>query len=288
MGAARAKQTEYTFSRYEENEAIPACFAFTKGSDLVLPVIVHGDSALTGQGVVQEILNMSRTRAYSVGGTIHVIINNQIGFTTNNLKDMRSSTYASDVARMIDAPVIHVNGDDPLAVVRAAELAFKYRQRFKRDVFIELIGYRRHGHNEADDPKATQPQMYQLVDEHKLISDYFAQSLQQNEVISGNYLSDLRQEIFQQLANDEYLPTISGLVVEQVLPDQEGFSKAPMTASGRNFAHYSNANNLSIGKLMDLATELWTYPEDFQLAKTVDRLYQQRQANARDLEASLS
>ncbi|HOI04766.1 MAG TPA: multifunctional oxoglutarate decarboxylase/oxoglutarate dehydrogenase thiamine pyrophosphate-binding subunit/dihydrolipoyllysine-residue succinyltransferase subunit, partial [Dermatophilaceae bacterium] len=146
------------------------------GSFTVLPVMVHGDAAMAGQGIVVEILQMSQLRAYRTGGTIHVNINNQVGFTTPPAEG-RTSTYSTDVAKTIQAPIFHVNGDDPEAVMRVGELAFAYRQQFHRDVVIDLICYRRRGHNEGDDPSMTQPLMYNLIEAKRSVRTLYTEAL---------------------------------------------------------------------------------------------------------------
>ena len=131
----------------------------------ILPILIHGDAALAGQGIVYEVTQMSKLEGYHTGGTIHFVINNQVGFTTD-FEDARSSIYSTDVAKIIDAPVLHVNGDDPEAVVFAVRIATEYRQQFHNDIFIDMVCYRRHGHNESDEPKFTQPQLYNLISKH--------------------------------------------------------------------------------------------------------------------------
>jgi 2-oxoglutarate decarboxylase len=149
-----------------------------KGDDgfTVLPVLLHGDSAFAGQGVVQETLNLSQLRGYRTGGTVHVVVNNQVGFTTSPAA-ARSSLYSTDVARMVNAPIFHVNGDDPEACVRVARLAVEYRQAFRKDVVIDLVCYRRRGHNEGDDPSMTQPLMYDIIDRKRSVRKLYTEAL---------------------------------------------------------------------------------------------------------------
>ncbi len=150
----------------------------------VLPILIHGDAAFAGQGVVMETLQLSQARAFYTGGSVHVIINNQVGFTTSDPRDARSTMYCSDVAKMLETPIFHVNGDDPEAVVFVTRLALAYRQRFHKDVLIDLVCYRRHGHNEADEPAATQPVMYQTVRKHLTTRKVYADKLAAMGVIT--------------------------------------------------------------------------------------------------------
>ncbi|NBS10545.1 MAG: 2-oxoglutarate dehydrogenase E1 component, partial [Burkholderiaceae bacterium] len=153
--------------------------------DQVLPVLVHGDAAIAGQGVMQETLALSEVRGYSTGGTVHIVINNQIGFTTSDPRDLRSSLYCTDIMKTIDSPVLHVNGDDPEAVVLATQLALEYRTQFKKDVAVDIICFRKLGHNEQDTPAMTQPLMYSIIATHPGTRKLYADRLEAQGVIAA-------------------------------------------------------------------------------------------------------
>ncbi|MGD1072304.1 MAG: multifunctional oxoglutarate decarboxylase/oxoglutarate dehydrogenase thiamine pyrophosphate-binding subunit/dihydrolipoyllysine-residue succinyltransferase subunit, partial [Bryobacteraceae bacterium] len=160
----------------------------------VIPLLIHGDAAFAGQGVVQETLNLSQLEGYSTGGTIHFVINNQIGFTTLP-EDSRSTPYATDIARMVQAPIFHVNGDDPEAAIRVIRLAFDYRQQFRRDVVLDMICYRRHGHNETDDPAYTQPIMYRKIQTHPSVATQYADRLVEEKLLTAAEAQALRTKV---------------------------------------------------------------------------------------------
>ncbi|MBN8734422.1 MAG: multifunctional oxoglutarate decarboxylase/oxoglutarate dehydrogenase thiamine pyrophosphate-binding subunit/dihydrolipoyllysine-residue succinyltransferase subunit, partial [Acidobacteria bacterium] len=160
----------------------------------VIPVLIHGDAAFAGQGVVTETLNLSQLTGYTTGGTIHLIINNQIGFTTRP-DESRSTPYCTDVARTVQAPIFHVNGDDPEAAIRALQIAFDFRQQFGKDVVLDMICYRRHGHNETDDPSYTQPLLYKKIKDHAPVGTLYAQRLEREKIVSLDQVDKLRKRI---------------------------------------------------------------------------------------------
>ena len=175
---------------------------FDNDTNKVLPIIVHGDAAVAGQGVVYEVIQMSRLKGYSTGGTIHLIVNNQVGFTTNYL-DARSSTYCSDVGKVTLSPVLHVNSDDVEAVIHAVTFALEYRNRFNRDVFIDLLGYRKYGHNEGDEPRFTQPKLYKFISGHPNQGIYiYATKLIDQGVINDDHVSKIESKYFSKLEDE--------------------------------------------------------------------------------------
>ena len=221
----------------------------------ILPVLIHGDAAFAGQGVVAETLNMSQLEAYKTGGTVHIIINNQIGFTTLP-KDGRSTEYASDLAKMILAPIFHVNGDNPEEAVHAIKMAFEYRQKFGKDVVIDLVCFRKHGHNEGDEPAFTQPGMYKEIEDHPTVRDIYAKELLRKGEITEQETEDLYQEfdeILQQAFEDA--KNSSPLEVTEEMMNrketkQEDWPEFPDTTYPRE-------------EIKDIAIKLNTVPKDF-------------------------
>ncbi len=186
----------------------------------VIPVVVHGDAAISGQGVVTETFQMSQTNGFRTGGTIHIVINNQIGFTTSRPSDARSTPYCSDVAKMIEAPVFHVNGDDPEAAIFVTRLALEYRQKFKKDVVIDLVCYRRHGHNEADEPAATQPIMYSKIRNHKTTRELYAERLVAAGLTDSAGVHQLQEDYRERLDRGEPVPKSSlGMIGDEFTVD---------------------------------------------------------------------
>lgn len=174
-----------------------------KDKNVVVPVLIHGDAAFEGQGVNMELFNMAMVEGYDIGGTVHIIVNNQIGFTTTHALDKKADMYCTEVAKMVQAPIFHVNGDDPEAVVFATQVAADYRQKFGMDVVIDLVCYRKHGHNEADEPSATQPHMYKLIKAHQSPREIYAKQLADAGVIDAAYAKKLTDDYRDRLDNKE-------------------------------------------------------------------------------------
>ncbi|PJG83119.1 2-oxoglutarate dehydrogenase E1 component [Caviibacterium pharyngocola] len=254
LGSVRARQT-----RINDTER-------TK----VLPITVHGDSAVAGQGVVQETLNMSATRGYSVGGTIRIVINNQIGFTTSNPHDTRSTEYSTDIAKMIEAPVIHVNGDDPEAVAYAARMAVEFRTKFKRDIFIDLVSYRRHGHNEADEPAVTQPLMYDRIKRHPTPRKVYADRLIAAGVIDEEYATGLINQYRDALDNGDCV------VPEWRKPDPEATDWTKFLS--QEWTEYESG--FEPQRFTDLAKKVCEYPAEHPLHPRVKKIYEDRRLMA--------
>jgi 2-oxoglutarate dehydrogenase E1 component len=231
--------------------------------DAVLPVMIHGDASFPGQGIVAETLNLQRLAGYSTGGTIHIIANNQIGFTTNP-SDSFSTLYASGLARGFKMPIVHVNADDPEACVAAARLAFGYRMAFHRDVLIDLVGYRRYGHNEGDEPAFTQPVLYRTIAEHPTVRDLWARTLESRGVLP----SGAAQGLFN-LRMDGLQKTYDALDPEKSLVEAPPEVAAPGTAAQTRTA-------VPLERLRALNTALITVPEGFAVNRKLERLRDRR------------
>ena len=235
----------------------------------VLPITIHGDSAIAGQGVVQETFNMSQTRAYSVGGTVRIVINNQVGFTTNKTEDTRSTQYCTDIAKMVQAPIFHVNGDDPEAVAFVTKLALDYRNKFKRDVVIDLVCYRRHGHNEADEPNATQPLMYQKVKKHPVPRELYAQQLTAEGSVEQHEIDKLVSEYRAALDH-------GACVVEEWRPMTEhSVDWTPFLGHDWDVAYDAK---LSVERLVELGQRIVDIPAEHKLQSRVKKQYDDRRA----------
>ena len=238
----------------------------------VLPITVHGDSAIAGQGIVQETFNMSQASAFKVCGTIRIVINNQIGFTTSNPEDTRSTRYCTDVAKMVQAPIFHVNADDPETVILATQIALDFRNTFKRDVLIDLVCYRRHGHNEADEPHATQPVMYQKIKNHPTPREIYVEQLEKEGVIEKAYGKQLVDEYRDALDNGECV------VKEWQAVQRPPVDWTPYLKHNWN-APYQAA--FSKARLIELGEAISHYPESHQLHSRVKKIYADRQLMAR-------
>jgi 2-oxoglutarate dehydrogenase E1 component len=235
----------------------------------VLPLLIHGDASFAGQGVVMETLQLSQARGFFTGGTVHVIINNQIGFTTSVPMDARSTMYCSDVAKMLEVPIFHVNADDAEAVVFVTRLALTYRMRFRKDVVIDLVCYRRHGHNEADEPAATQPQMYRIIREHPT-----ARRLYADQLIAEGVLSEAdAQAMFEQYRAglDEGRPQARaslGMIGNKYTVDWSAYSQVDWTERART--------GVELARLHALGERITTLPQGFTLHPRVAQLMANR------------
>ncbi len=246
--------------------------------DTVLPILIHGDAAFAGQGVVMETFQMSQTRAYKTGGTVHIILNNQVGFTTSRQNDARSTEYCTDIAKMVQAPIFHVNGDDPEAVLFVSRLALDYRNKFHKDVVVDLVCYRRRGHNETDEPSTTQPLMYQKIRALPTTRALYAQKLIDEGLVSAEKVEEINSNYRKSL--DEGTHVVKSLVSE---PNTELF------VDWRPYIGHSwdmpCETNIDIAHLKALAERLVTMPEDFKLNRQVQKLMEDRTKMAKGEQA---
>jgi len=244
--------------------------------DKVMPILIHGDAAFSGQGVIMELFQMSEVRGFAVGGTLHIIINNQIGFTTSNLADTRSTLYCTAVAKMVHAPIFHVNADDPEAVHHVMKIACDFRQQFKRDVVIDLVCYRKHGHNEADEPAATQPMMYKTIRGMQTTRQKYAEDLISRNIIDRDY---------PQMLMDEYRRRLDD--GEQVADVESHPRTNKHAAKWQNFDHGGSHSGSGIKTAVDtagishLSEKLTQLPDGFKLHPRVKKIIEDRQKMAR-------
>ncbi|MFA0016108.1 2-oxoglutarate dehydrogenase E1 component [Vibrio lentus] len=253
IGSVRARQ-----DRLDDNDG-----------SRVLPITIHGDSAIAGQGVVQETFNMSLARGFCVGGTVRIVVNNQVGFTTSNPRDTRSTMYCTDIAKMVQAPIFHVNADDPEAVAFVARLALDYRNTFKRDVVIDLVCYRRHGHNEADEPNATQPLMYQKIKKHPTPRKLYADVLMERGEFGIDTATQLVNEYRDALDHGE-------VVVKEWRPmAMHSVDWSPYLGHDWNIEW---DNKIDIERLKELGSKICQYPDSHKLQSRVNKLYNDRTA----------
>jgi 2-oxoglutarate dehydrogenase E1 component len=242
----------------------------------VLPLVIHGDAAFAGQGVVMETLNLSQTRGYSTGGTVHIIINNQIGFTTSDPLDSRSTLYCTDVAKMVQAPIFHVNGDDPEAVAMVAQIALDFRMEFNKDVVIDLVCYRKNGHSEADEPAATQPIMYQHVKNHSGVRKIYTEKLISEGVVTQGEADTLAAKYIDDLSND----VIVSRSYSESRDDRFQSNFGPFVDN--KWRHPANTN-ISETELKSLAEKFVLIPENFELHRSVKKIIGDRQQMAQGI-----
>ena len=235
----------------------------------VLPVLVHGDAAFSGQGVVTETFQLSQTNGFRTGGTVHIVINNQIGFTTSRPSDARSTDYCSDVAKMIEAPIFHVNSDDPEAAIFVTRLALAYRQKFKKDVVVDLVCYRRHGHNEADEPSATQPIMYGSIKAHRTTREIYAEKLIARQVIAATGVTSLQDEYRDRLDRGEPVPKSSlGMIGDEFTVDWTPYIDKSWEEDVDT--------TISPASVKELGAAVTDFPRDMKLHGRVQRIMDER------------
>jgi 2-oxoglutarate dehydrogenase E1 component len=238
----------------------------------ILPILVHGDAAIAGQGVVYEVVQMAKLNGYKTGGTLHIVVNNQIGFTTNYL-DARSSTYCTDVAKVTLSPVLHVNADDVEAVCHAMQLALEFRMKFKRDVFIDLLGYRKYGHNEGDEPRFTQPKLYKAISKHQNPRDIYAEKLVAEGTIAKGYLEGISDQ-FKEMLNEEF---------DKSKKDQTSKVEEFMESTWEGFERQDREAMLepvdtkySVDQLKGIAKIVSEVPEGAKFLRKAERILKQR------------
>ncbi len=239
----------------------------------VVPILMHGDAAFAGQGVVMETFQLSQTRAYKTGGSIHIVINNQVGFTTSRQDDARSTEYCTDIAKMVQAPILHVNGDNPDAVMFAAMLAMDYRYEFGKDVVIDLVCYRRRGHNETDEPSTTQPLMYDVIRKHSTTRDLYSQKLVNEGVLNQDQANEMANAYRASLDKGEFV--VHNLVRE---PDTSLF--VDWTPYLDHDWRTPAKTGIALKVLQDVAMRINQIPDGIKVQRQVTKIYDDRRKMA--------
>lgn len=246
---------------------------FDSNFDDILPILIHGDASVAGQGIVYEVLQMSKLEGYYTGGTIHFVINNQIGFTTD-FDDARSSDYCTSLAAMVQAPVMHINGDDPEAVVKCVEIATKFRQEFNSDVFIDMVCYRKHGHNEGDDPKFTQPHLYELIDKHQNPREVYTTFLLENgEPDAKDLAKEMEKKFWGDLQERQDEVKQNPLPYHYQAPELAWKSLRKATEADFETSYNTAVSEADFQKVFDA---LMKWPEGFKPLRKVEKLIQDK------------
>ncbi|HWU76822.1 MAG TPA: 2-oxoglutarate dehydrogenase E1 component [Rhodanobacter sp.] len=255
-GSVKARQTRHRDTLHTQSMA----------------VLIHGDAAFAGQGVNMELMNMSQARGFKIGGSLHIVINNQVGFTTSNPQDARSTMYCTDLAKMVNAPVLHVNADDPEAVIEVTRLAYAFRKQFRRDVVIDLVCYRRHGHNEADEPAATQPIMYQIIRKRPTTRDLYQQQLVKQGVLAEGEAQKQLEAYRARLEDGAPMTDLD------TAPPRDGHVDWSRFIGGK--LSMPTDTGVSKKKLQELASTILTLPADITLQARVAKIYDDRRKMA--------
>ncbi|WP_185876870.1 2-oxoglutarate dehydrogenase E1 component [Blattabacterium cuenoti] len=242
-------------------------------SNQIVPILIHGDAALAGQGIVYEVIQFSKLKGYTTGGTIHIVLNNQIGFTTN-YNEARSSIYCTDIAKVILSPVLHVNADDIESVIHAIYFAIDFRMKYHEDVFIDCLGYRKYGHNEGDEPRFTQPSLYKIISKHINSYELYKKKLKGEKIISNDDITNMERE-YEKIINKGYLETksIKWNILNSFL--EEDWKNFPIVSNDKEIFHLVNTR-VPIKKIIEISKKIFSLPKNKRFFKKTESIFQNR------------